>query len=344
MRPHPWHATVALLCLLLPLALGAGLTHAAHAAQAPRVLVVHSYHEEFVWTKLVNQGAAEALRGLGASFEYAYMDAKQRPEPEHLRQAAQAVLARIEAFRPQVVIAVDDAAQQYLVEPHLKGRPGVQVVFCGVNAPPARYGFPAPNVSGVRERWHFRDGLKLLKELAPAATSAAFLIEDTETGRSVVADLREEERLGGPYALRLKTVALARTFQQWQKQVRLAQASVGALVLPLYHSLVDEATGRIVPAEKVMAWTNSVNRLPTLGLLDYARDHGLLCGVLESGQEQGWLAGGMAREVLSRGVAAGSLPVRANRRGLILLNLKTAQRLKIMVPYHLIESAGVVVR
>lgn len=343
MTPRHRPVLAALLCLLLllPLLLAGG---EARAAQAPRVLIVHSYHQDFVWTKLVNQGAAEALRGLGASIEHAYMDAKRRPDPERLRQEAAAILARIEAQRPRVVIAVDDAAQQYLVVPYLKGRPGLQVLFCGVNAPPEQYGYPAPNVSGVRERWHYRDGLKLLKELIPRAVSAAFLIEDTETGQSAVADLREEERLGGPYALRLKTVAAVRTFQQWQDQVRRAQGSVQALVLPLYHSLVDEDTGQVVPAEKVMAWTDSVNRLPTLGLLDYAREHGLLCGILESAQEQGWLAGSMAREVLTRGVAAGSLPIRVNRRGLVLLNLKTAKRLGIQVPYHLIESAGVVIQ
>lgn len=341
MTPRPRPVLAALLCLLLPLLLAVGR---AYAAPAPRVLVAHSYHKEFVWTRLVNQGVSEALRGLGATIRHEYMDAKRSPDPAQLRSAAGRILALIESYRPQVVIAVDDAAQQYLVVPHLKGRQGLQVVFCGVNAPPSDYGYPAPNVSGVRERWHYRDGLKLLKGLAPSATSAAFLIEDTETGRSAVADLQEEERQGGPYALRLKTVALTRTFQQWQQQVRQAQGAVNALVLPLYHSLVDEATGQVVPADKVMAWTNSANRLPTLGLLDYARDHGLLCGVLESGQEQGWLAGSMAREVLTRRVAAGSLPIRVNRRGQVLLNLKTAQRLRIQIPYHLIESAGVVLR
>lgn len=330
-----------MFCLLLSLVLG--LVH-AHAAGAPRVLVVHSYNKEFVWTRLVNQGLAEALRGLEVSFEYAYMDAKRQPAPEALRQAAEKVMARVDSFRPQVVIAVDDAAQQYLVLPHLKNRQDIQVIFCGVNAPPKDYGYPLANVSGVREHWHFRDGLKLVKELVPAATTAALLIEDTETGRSTVAELREEESHGGRFALRLKTVALTRSFQQWQEQVRLAQRTVNALVLPLYHSLVDESTGQVVPAEKVMAWTNSVNRLPTLGLLDYAREHGVLCGVLESGQEQGWLAGGMAREVLTKGIDAGSLPIRVNRRGVVLLNLKTAERLKIMIPYHLIESAGIVVR
>ncbi len=316
----------------------------ARAASPLRVLIVHSYDPEFVWTRLVNQGVAEALKGLEVATDVAYMDAKRRPDPERLRRSAAEIHERIQAQRPQVVIAVDDVAQEYLVVPYLKDRPGPQVLFCGVNAPPARYGYPASNVSGVRERWHFRDGLALLRELEPRVRSAALLIEDTETGRSAVADLREEERQGGPYAVRLARVELVRTFQQWQSLVRRSQAQVQALVLPLYHSLVDEATGQVVPPDKVMAWTNSVNRLPTLGLLDYAKEHGQLCGVLESGQEQGWLAGTMAREVLAKGVSAGSLPVRVNRRGVVLLNLKTAQRLKIAVPYHLIESAGVLVR
>lgn len=338
-RPCARTLLACLACLVL-LALPAR----TDAAQPARVLIVHSYDPEFVWTRLVNQGVAEALKGLAVVTDVAYMDAKRRPDPERLRSSAAEILERIQAQRPQVVIAVDDVAQEYLVVPHLKDRPGPQVLFCGVNAPPARYGFPASNVSGVRERWHFRDGLALLRELAPSVRNAALLIEDTETGKSAVADLREEERQGGPYAVRLAKVELVRTFQQWQALVRRSQAQVQALVLPLYHSLVDEATGQVVPPDKVMAWTNSENRLPTLGLLDYSKEHGQLCGVLESGQEQGFLAGTMAREVLSRGVSAGSLPVRVNRRGVVLINLKTAQRLKIAVPYHLIESAGVLVR
>jgi ABC-type uncharacterized transport system substrate-binding protein len=66
--------------------------------------------------------------------------------------------------------------------------------------------------------------------------------------------------------------------------------------------------------------------------------------VLESGHEQGYLAGAMAREVLALGVAAGRLPTRRNNKGIVLLNLKTAERLGLRLPYSLIESAGVVIQ
>lgn len=334
-------ALLLLLALLAPARAGA-----EPPVRTPplRVFIVHSYHQDFVWTRLVNQGVAAALKGLNVTTQMDYMDAKRSPGPESLHQAAAEARKRIEAFRPQVVIAVDDAAQQYLVVPHLRDRPGPQVVFCGLNAPPSSYGYPASNVSGVRERWHFRDGFALLRQLAPKTRSVAFLVEDTETGRSAAADLLAEQRQGGPYALQLAGVEKVQSFQQWQRLVRQYQTRADALALPLYHSLIDEDTGQVVSPEQVMDWTHSVNTLPTLGLLDYAREHGLLCGVLESGQEQGYLAGSMAREVLTRGVKAGSLPLRVNKRGVVLVNLKTAQRLGLVVPFGLIESAGVVVR
>ena len=330
-----------LICAALSLLLPAG-AHPLTPGQ--RVLVVHSYSPDNAWTGKIAAGIREGLKGSGASIESFYMDAKRRPAPEQLRQAALQAMERIAALTPQVVIAVDDAAQEYLVVPHLRGQAGPQVIACGVNAPFAKYGYPAANVSGVRERWHYRDGFSLLKQILPKVQSVAFLVEDTETGGYAVADLRDDARQNGPFALRLAGVERVRTFQQWQALIRRYQTRVDALALPLYHGLKDERTGQVVPPEEVMAWTNSVNKLPTLGFVDYAKDHGLLCGVLASGEEQGYLAGRMAAAVLSTGQQAGTMPVQVNKRGVVMVNLKTAHRLGVAVPYPIIEAAGVLVK
>lgn len=328
----------AALLLLSPAFGPGGKAFARHT-----VVVVHSYNAEYSWTQQINLGLKEGLRDLGVDFEFLYLDAKRQPRPEQLRQAAQEALRRIDAAQPKVVVAVDDVAQQYLVEPDLKGRASPQVIFCGVNAPLSLYGFPAPNVSGVRERWHYRDGFKLLKTVAPGAGKAAFLVDDSESGRFVAADLRADLLLA-PMAVKVTVVETIPTYQKWQERVRQLCPKVDALAMGLYHSLSDETTGKVVPAEQVAAWTAKACPKPSLGFSDATKDHGVLCGVLESGHEQGALAALMVREVLSRGVAAGGLPVRLNNKGLVLLNLKTAQRLNILVPYHLIESAGVLIQ
>jgi ABC-type uncharacterized transport system substrate-binding protein len=335
-----------LLLALLPLTLCMGAAafaqEPAHEPKTPLVFIVHSYDAGYVWSQGISQGIREALRGK-AHLDTFYLDVKQNPDPESLRAKAEHILARIEALRPQVVIAADDAAQQHFVAPYLKGRATPQVIFCGVNAPPSLYGFPARNVSGVRGRWHFRQGFGLLKAIAPKVTRIVFLTDGSESSSYVLGDLRDDQRQHGDFAMRVR-VEQADSFQQWQAKVRGSQKNAHALAVGIYHALRDERTGKTVSPEEVIAWTNTANKLPSLGFSDYAIRHGQLCGVLGSAQEQGTLAGAMARTVLERGVTAGSLPLRVNQTGIVLVNLKTAERLGIVIPFAIIEAAGVVVK
>lgn len=343
-RPFVFLGLCGLLALGAARAAQAQPQNPAAAGTAQRVLVVHSYNPGYIWTDTLAQGIHDALHGTKIALETHYLDAKRDHEPESLAAKARDILQRIEQWRPQVVIATDDAAQVYLTQPFLKGRPWPQVIFCGVNAPLSTYGFPAANVSGVREHWHFRESFTLLKKLAPRATRIAMLSDGSETSTHVLADLAQDKRQNGRYALTLAASEQVETYQQWQRKVLGFQSSADALALGLYHSLRDERTGEVVPPETVMAWTMSANRLPSVGFTDYAVGGGLLCGVLESAHEQGYLAGLMARQVLGKGLSAGALPVRTNVRGTVLLNLKTAERLVLRIPFELIQAAGITIK
>jgi len=336
-------AAVFVLAALVPETSAADRAAAADTEGFRRVFVVHSYNPEYVWTQNINAGILEALKEEKVVFDYVYMDAKRHPDKPWLDLEAQKTLERMRDFDPDVVIAADDAVQAHFVVPHLKGKDRPQVIFCGVNAPPAVYGFPASNVSGVQERFHFREGFQLLKKLDPGAKSTVFLVDASDSGRFLVDDLKDDVTRNGPYVLDMVSVESIATFQQWQKAILRFQGLADTLALGLYHSLRDETTGKVVSPEEVMAWTNSVNTKPTLGFADFSLDHGILCGVLESGEEQGFLGGGMAKEVLLTGVSAGSLPVRRNDKGVILVNLKAAERFHIDIPYEMIEAAGSVI-
>jgi len=171
----------------------------------------------------------------------------------------------------------------------------------------------------------------------------AVLTDDSDTSRYLMAGLHEAAK-SAPFALKVTTVEEVHTLQQWQRRVVSFQKKSDALALGLYHSLVDETTGKAVPPAEVMAWTNAVNHLPTLGFADFSKYYGILCGVVQSAQEQGQLAGAMASQILEQGVTAGRLPVRINTMGIILVNLKTAERLGINVPYEIINAAGIVIK
>ena len=59
-------------------------------------------------------------------------------------------LTLVKEWRPDAVITSDDNAQEYFAT-KLRNT-STPVIFCGVNADPSKYGFPARNVSGIIER------------------------------------------------------------------------------------------------------------------------------------------------------------------------------------------------
>ncbi|BAH75978.1 ABC transporter substrate-binding protein [Solidesulfovibrio magneticus] len=334
---------IILFCFVVSCLSGLGVAHGV-AAGPYRIAIVHSYGEEYVWTKNITEGILEALRGVEVSYDIYYLDAKNNPSPEFLRKRSLEIFDKIVQNNVQLVVAVDDPAQVYLVVPYLKDKDGPKVVFCGVNAPLSQYGYPSVNVTGVQERWHFREGFALMAKFLPWVKSVAVLVDSSESAGYVLADLQREREVGGVFPLEVLGVEQASTFQQWQSLVRHYHDRVDVLALGLYHSLKDENTNKVVPPELVSDWNNSNVTKPTLGFTDFSKDHGHLAGVLESGHEQGFLAGKLAYQVLVDKIAPASLPIQLNQRGIVFLNLKTAARLGINLPYEFIEASEVVIQ
>jgi ABC-type uncharacterized transport system substrate-binding protein len=52
----------------------------------------------------------------------------------------------------------------------------------------------------------------------------------------------------------------------------------------------------------------------------------------------------MARHLVLRGGRAGDLPVTINQQGLVFVNLKTAERLGLVIPYEIIKAAEMVIQ
>ena len=60
------------------------------------------------------------------------MDTKRNTDEEFKKTAALKAKAEIEASKPDVVIAADDNASKYLIQPYFKDA-SLPFVFCGVN-------------------------------------------------------------------------------------------------------------------------------------------------------------------------------------------------------------------
>jgi len=302
-----------------------------------RILIVHSYHQEFDWVQGVNRGIKENLR---SDLEYRtfYMDTKRHPNPEWKLKAAQEAGELLKRYRPEVVIAVDDNAQSLFVRKYA-GRSPIQFVFCGVNAEPQKYGYPAANVTGILERTYPAQVLGLLKKIYPRALNVVWVSDYSPTSLGVLARVQRLAQLN-KLPLNIVTYKQPVTFDQWRDTIEAfdRDPDVHAYLIPLYHTVLADPAGQSMLPADVMAWTVNKTSKPIVGFWPFSADDGALCAVAVDPYEHGKVAALMARQILS-GKKASDLPIVVNRNGYVILNLKTANKLGVDVPFEVIQSA-----
>ena len=301
-----------------------------------KVLLVHSYHTGYPWVDAITQGVKRAFAGSHAHLEIFYMDTKRRTSEAWKRQSGQNARQIVEEWRPDVVITSDDNAQQYFAKDYA-GRQTPQVVFCGVNASPQKYGYPASNVTGILEVPHFAASLDHLRKFVPDAKRIAIVTDDSPTSAGALAFMKRQ-----PTSCELVSCETPTTFKQWQNAIRRCQDSADAIAVYMYHTVKRAGQAESMEPKEVMAWTVANSRIPIVGLFIFTVDDGALCGFLESGVEHGFRAGQMALELLG-GKSAADVPLVTALEGQSMLNMATARKFGISVPGEALRATDIVI-
>lgn len=306
-----------------------------------RILVVHSYHPGYQWVAAINRGITMIVPPGKVDLEFFYMDMKRHPDAAWREHITASVLTAIAEWNPDVVITVDDAAQA-CVGKILAAQTRPAVVFCGVNRSIEEYGYEKGNVTGVLERPHFRESIDLFNQIMPEARRILVLSDAGLTSEGAFSAMRQEAE--EMTAVQAVDWCMAATFEEWKQCVERGQEQADALAVYTYHTLLErEGSNRMVPPDKVMEWTAEHSSIPVIGFLVFAVDDGALCGVLESGVEQGSLTARMAMKIL-QGRSAASIPVETGLHGQRMVNLNVAEKLGIPIHPSLLNNLDVIIQ
>jgi ABC-type uncharacterized transport system substrate-binding protein len=301
-------------------------------AAGGKVLVVHSYHEMFDWVKEVNTSLRSVLDPAGVRYQFFYLDTKRKPTEAQIKAAALRARHLLIEYRPGVVIAVDDNAQAYFAKDYINKR-GIQIVFCGVNADPQKYGYPAANATGILERSYPIQTLHVLKVLLPDIGKVV-VVSDVSTTSDLV--LPRIKKLAPNLSPGMVIVGYEQpaTFPRWQKIIiGLDQnPQIDALLIPLYHTVRKEGAPTSVASAEVMHWTITHTQKPVVGLWPQNVTDGALLAVTVNPHEHGRVAAQMALQILN-GKNAGDIPVMVNKEGYVMVNLRNKE--------HLVFDAGI---
>jgi len=301
------------------------------AAAKKKVLLLHSYYSDYPWTNAITEGVQEILPGQDVELEIFYMDTKRKTSQEWKVKSGEMAIKKIDEWQPDVVIASDDNAQIYVTQ-NYAGKAKPYIVFCGVNANPADYGFPASNVTGILERPNMDAAIKFLKAIYPTARRVAVISDTDPTSRGTLEYLSENA-----YDIRIIKYHLIKDFDTWKDRINFYNIEADAIFIYMYHTIRAGEEAVSIPPEEVLKWTVANAKVPLVGFFDFAVEGGMLCGAVESGREFGQEAAKMAMELL-QGKDIKDIPVKISTVGIRMLNMSTARRLGIAVPEDVLPT------
>lgn len=295
-------------------------------AAGKKVLFVDSYHEGYAWSDGVLRGVETGLDGKGIELKIVRMDTKRNKDNDFKKAAALQVKSVIDQFNPDVVIASDDNAAKYLIQPYYKDAK-LPFVFCGLNWDASVYGMPYSNVTGMVEVAPVKELLEQLKQYSPGK-KIGYIAADVLTTRKEADNYKK--------VLGINTVNYyAADMDDWKKGFIELQGQVDSLIVGNTAGLPgwDEAAAAV--------FVTANTKVPT-GATDEHMAPFAMFGFTKVPEEQGFYAAGAALKILG-GTSPKSIPVVKNKEGKLYVNLKIAKALGVEVPYEILGSASGVI-
>lgn len=276
----------------------------------PRVLILHSYYTDFSWVNEINVGIKRVLWDRPYNIRYHYMDTKRHPSLEFKLKAGATARKMIRRWRPDVILAFDDNAQEY-VGKYFVDDPNISIFYAGVNADPAQYGYDkASNVSGICETMPWALAVDQIKELLGNNARLLHLSDDSPSSEAVHESAMKFNWV--PYEfVGSKQIG---NFNEWKAAVKHAENTVDCLLITHYHTIRDpNDPERVVKPAAVIKWTEANSNVPTLGFARFFVEDGGTLAVGLSPFEQGEAPARMAVKFIEKGITAKELKRQDNR-------------------------------
>ncbi len=299
--PRPGCAALAAAVALAVILCAAG---ASQARPVQQVLVLHSYHQGYQWTDSIQSGLTETLARLApeAVVHVEYMDTKRQLPESIFGLLARFYAKKYAGFHPDVILASDDNALDFLLAHRDSLFPGAPVVFCGVNDyRPDRLG-KARGYTGVSEQADIAGTIEVALRLMPSMRRLVIITDSTETGRYNSANAMEAVR---PLLGRIEVQELAGLpFGEAASALSTLSPDAGIL----YLGLLRDPDNQSMDVAESLDFIRRHTPQPIFGVWDFLLGHHTVGGVVVSGAHQGRTMAGLAARILA-GERADDIPV-----------------------------------
>jgi two-component system cell cycle sensor histidine kinase/response regulator CckA len=255
----------------------------AFAVTKSRIFVLHSYSQEYPWTRGQNDGFIRALEAdpqVDPLVSTEYLDTKRRSYDEaYAKELERHLRLKYADYQPAAIYVTDDNALLFARDHLSRIFPRVPIFFSGVNDYSVRRSLDPALFTGVFERQELSPNIEWLLRMDKDANDIVFVGDGSNTYQAIERELRTEL---APYRLRttfLGEKSLAHVI------ARLRDLPGKYVFLTTLGGMTDE-NGQVLPLSDIMKAIVGTGRIVISMEDDYIIE-GVLGGYVTSGEQQG---------------------------------------------------------
>lgn len=307
------------------------------ASKVTKIVAVHSYSEDFPWTRMISEAyKAELLKTkLNFDINSFYFNAKKSPIPINQTHP---LIREIEVFLkkspPDIIFITDDFALNQMS--HLLIQYRIPYVFAGINGeiPKILTDSSFKKYSGVLERYYVADSVHLLERLLKKnKLKLLVLLEKSETSDAVEKYVEAEMKKHPQIKF---DVLKTNDFEQWKAKILNNKEKYDAL-LPLQPYSLNDISKKYIQPQEVVSWIYKNTPMPTIFTAEWHIKCGGTLAIAHRPSAQGLYAAKLTNELLRNSVSQPLIPP----QGDILINYISAEKLKIKIPFDLLSTAKI---
>ncbi|UZP66534.1 hypothetical protein N1030_13070 [Desulfovibrio mangrovi] len=331
-----------------------GFASAGHAQNAKRVFILHSYELEHVCggpqhvgvlRGLAEGGFTEGVNLVAMAFA---MDTKRvNNTPELMRRQAEAAQEAIAAYKPDVLVTLDDNAFRMVGLAY--ANTDLPVVFSGLNVRPEKYAEKVPwldtreqpghNITGVLEKLHTLKALKVQRSILKKLDMVYVIADNSPTGEAALTQFREE-MASEPHDFLWRHM-VTDSWEEYQQLMLAACTDPEIDTIYPMALLLKDAKGKTYTAPEVLRWTTKVCRKPSIPINYSFVKLGVMGGVGVDFEHMGIQTGRIVARILN-GEKPGDIGLQQAERYALVFNLARAKELGIVIPEDILLAADYV--
>ncbi|MBU3938581.1 hypothetical protein KJ942_03620 [bacterium] len=167
------------------------------ADKQKNILIIHSYSQEYLWTKNQHEGFVQHLRHnfnepLTISTEY--LDTKRVTFTlEYQKKFIEYINMKYRELSPNLIYVTDDNAINFVLQNRNTLLFNAPVVFSGINNLDLEKRLDTNHFTGVYEIKDVQENINLLKIFSPQTKEIYFLGDETETYNAIEQDIKNKQ-------------------------------------------------------------------------------------------------------------------------------------------------------